>query len=126
MLERCEISGKKVLPIGLDRCAVTRKRALKRFLVSSSLSGAQVLEKVAVRSASGLFCTPAESTACVWSGYKYHPDDVRKCELTGLPIYFEYASSGTPFRLRPLMEMPQRRAGNAMYRRQYFRQTIST
>jgi hypothetical protein len=104
-LERCEISGKKVLPIGLDRCTVTGKRTLKKFLVGSSLSETRVLEKVAIRSAGGLFCTPAEAAICVWTGYKYHPDDIRKCELTGLPVHFGYITPSAPFRLRPLIEM---------------------
>jgi len=105
VLETCEISGKKVLPIGLDRCAITGKRTLKKFLVSSSLSETRVLEKVAIRSASGSFCTPTEAATCVWSGYKYHPDDIRKCELTGLPVHFEYSTPNAPFRLRPLLDL---------------------
>jgi hypothetical protein len=105
ILERCQVSGKKVVPIGLDRCSITGKRALKRFLVSSSLSDARILEEVAIRSAGGLFCAPAEAKACVWSGRKYHPDDIRKCELTGLPIHFEFATSSSPYRLLPLVEM---------------------
>jgi hypothetical protein len=105
VLERCEISGKKVLPIGLDRCAITGKRTLKKFLVTSSLSETRVLEKAAIRSANGLFCTPTEAATCVWTGYKYHPDDIRKCELTGLPVHFGYITPSAPFRLRPLIEM---------------------
>src|SRR5258708_6131514 len=105
VLERCEVSGKKVLPVGLDRCAVTGKRALKRFLVNSSLSGARILEEVAIRSAGGLFSAPSEARACAWSGRKIHPDDARKCELTGLPIHFEFATSTSPYRLIPLIEM---------------------
>jgi hypothetical protein len=104
ILEKCEISGKRVLPIGLDRCALTGKRALKKFLVSSSLSEARIFEKVAIRSANGLFCTPTEAATCVWTGYKYHPDDIRKCELTGLHIHFRYITPSAPFRLRPLLE----------------------
>jgi hypothetical protein len=105
VLERCQVSGKKVLPIGLGRCTLTGKRALKRFLVSSSLSDARILEEVAVRSAGGLFCARAEAKTCVWSGRKYHPDDIRKCELTGLPIHFEFATPSSPYRLLPLVEM---------------------
>jgi hypothetical protein len=105
ILQTCESSGKKVLPIGLERCTLTGKRVLKRFLVSSSLSGARILEKIAIRSAGGLFCTPTEATACAWSGRKYHPDDVRRCDLTGLPIYFDFATSNSPHRLLPLVEM---------------------
>jgi len=105
VLERCEVSGKKVLPIGLDRCAVTGKRALKRFLVSSSLSGARMLEEIAIRSANAHFCAPAEASTCIWSGRKIHREDVRKCELTGLSIHFEFATSTSPYRLLPLIEI---------------------
>jgi hypothetical protein len=94
-----------VLPIGLDRCSLTGKRVLKRFLVTSSVSDTKILEEVAIRSVGGLFCTPAEAKACVWSGRKYHPDDIRKCQLTGLPIHFEFATSSPPYRLLPLVEM---------------------
>ena len=104
-IQACEVSGKRVLPIGLDRCTLTGTRALKRYLVSSSLSGTRILEKVAIRSVGGLFCTPAEAKTCVWSGRKYHPDDIRKCELTGLPIHFEFATPSSPYRLLPLVEI---------------------
>lgn len=105
VLERCEISGKKVLPIGLERCSVTGKRALKRYVVNSSVSGARVLEQVAIRSSTGPFCTQAEAKNCAWSGRTVHPDDLRKCELTGLPIHFEFATTNSPHRLLPLVEM---------------------
>ena len=105
MLQRCEVSGKRVLPIGLERCTITGKRALKRYLVSSSLSGSRLLEAAAVRSAAGQHCSPTEAKICVWSGRKSHPDDLRKCELTGLPIHFEFATTNAPHRLAPLNEM---------------------
>jgi superfamily II DNA or RNA helicase len=105
ILERCQVSEKKVLPIGLDRCTITGKRAVKRFLVNSSLSGARMLEEIAIRSAGGNFCSSTEANTCIWSGRKIHPDDVRKCQLTGLPIHFEFATSTSPYRLTPLVEM---------------------
>ncbi|MBR1213552.1 SNF2-related protein [Bradyrhizobium sp. JYMT SZCCT0180] len=105
VLERCEVSGKNILPIGLDRCAISGKRALKRFFVSSSLSDTRLLKEIAVQSAGNLFCTPAETKTCVWSGRKYHPDDIRKCELSGLAIHFQFATSSNPHRLLPLLEM---------------------
>jgi superfamily II DNA or RNA helicase len=105
ILDYCEISGKKVLPVGIDRCSVTGKRALKRYIVSSSLSGAKLLERVAIRSSSGFFCTPAESQKCTWSGRDTHPGDVRKCELTGMPVHFEFTTTTAPHRLLPLIEM---------------------
>ena len=43
--------------------------------------------------------------ACVWGGHKHHPDDIRKCELTGLSIHFQFATANTPYRLLPLIEM---------------------
>jgi superfamily II DNA or RNA helicase len=105
VLERCEVSGKKVLPIGLDRCTISGKRALKRYLIRSSLSDISLLREIAVQSAGGLFCTQAEATTCVWSGHKFHPDDIRKCELTGLRIHFQFSTSSSPYRLLPLIEM---------------------
>jgi hypothetical protein len=92
-LQRCDISGKRVLPSELERCAVTNKRALKTLFVTSSVGGARVLEDVAIRSATGKFCTPVEAKQCAWSGRTSHPDDLRTCELTGLPILFQFAGS---------------------------------
>ncbi|MGC2639149.1 MAG: SNF2-related protein [Acidobacteriaceae bacterium] len=105
ILQTCEVTGKRVLPSELERCAFTGKRGLRQFFVTSSVSQARVLETSALRSSKGTFCTPAESQFCVWSGQKYHPDDLRTCALTGLPIYFEFATlTGSP-RLRPLVEL---------------------
>jgi len=105
VLQTCEISGKRVLPSELERCAVTGRRALRHFFVSSSVSQARLLKDSAIWSSKGTFCTPAESQSCLWSGQKYHPDDLRTCTLTGLPIYVEFVTpTGSP-RLRPLVEM---------------------
>lgn len=105
VLQTCEISGKRVLQSELERCAVTGRRALRQFFVSSSVSQVRLLENSAIRSSKGAFCTRAESQSCFWSDQKYHPDDMRTCTLTGLPIYFEFATPiGSP-RLRPLVEM---------------------
>lgn len=105
VLERCEISGKRVLPIGLERCAASGKKALKRFLVNSSLSNVRLLNVMAIQSAAGLFCTPSEATRCVWSNRRSHPDDIRKCQLTGLPIHLDYLTPRSPYQLSPLIEM---------------------
>jgi hypothetical protein len=43
-LEACEITGKHVLPSELERCMATGKRALKRLLVTSSVSQGPVLK----------------------------------------------------------------------------------
>jgi superfamily II DNA or RNA helicase len=103
VLEACSETGQHVLPSELARCAVTGKRLLKRLLVSSSVSPTLLLERVAIRSSQGNFCTPAEAGECFWSGRITHPDDLRTCTLTGLPIHAEFATSSS--RLRPLAEM---------------------
>lgn len=105
VLERCEVTGKKVLPIGLARCDVTGKRVLKRFLVNSSISQCRILEDVAVRSNASKFCAPSEAKTCVWSERKAHPDDIRDCQLTGLPIHIDYIDEASQPCLRPLAEI---------------------
>ncbi|MGO9238437.1 MAG: hypothetical protein ACLP4V_31720 [Methylocella sp.] len=92
ILETCEITGKRVLPSELERCAATGKRALRRLLVTSSMSQVRILEDEAIRSSGGKFCAPAEARTCFWSSRKSHPDDLRSCALTGLPIHFEFAT----------------------------------
>jgi hypothetical protein len=103
ILEKCEEIEKNVLPSELEKCAATGKRALKKLLVSSSLSGARILERVAISSVTGKFCAPLEARQCLWSGRKCHPDDLRTCELTGISMYFEYATSDS--RLEPLVKL---------------------
>jgi superfamily II DNA or RNA helicase len=105
VLAVCDVSSKRVLPSELDRCAVTGKSALKDLLVTSSISQQRVLEDVAVRSSSGAFCAPAETKICFWSGRSSHPDDLRTCGLTGLPIHLEFATADALPRLRPLTEL---------------------
>jgi superfamily II DNA or RNA helicase len=105
ILATCDVTGKRVLPSALAICSVTKKRALKTLLVSSSVSETSLLPEVAVASVSGRFCAPAEVQECSWSGRKVHPDDLRTCGLTGLSIHTEFATSHTPPRLRPLMEL---------------------
>jgi superfamily II DNA or RNA helicase len=105
MLDQCELSKKRVLPSQLSVCAVTRKRVLKRFLVSSSISEVPLIERVAVKSFAGNFCAPSEARPCLWSGKKHHPDDLRTCGLTDIPIYFEFVTDEKNPRLRPLVEL---------------------
>lgn len=105
VLQVCEVSGKRVLPSQLERCTFTGKRALRQFFVSSSVSQARFLQDAAIRSSTGAFCAPTESQLCVWSGQKYHPDDLRTCTLTGLSIHFGFATPNGNPRLRPLVEM---------------------
>ena len=42
---------------------------------------------------------------CASSGRKSHPDDLRVCELIGLPIHLEFATTGARSRLLPLVEL---------------------
>ena len=105
ILEQCTISKKRVLPSELERCAATRKRALKKYLVTSNLTGARILEEVAAQSAFGKYCAPVETKLCLWSGRKVHPDDLRVCELTGLPIQFEYSTGDSHPCLKPLVDL---------------------
>lgn len=73
VLETCDVTGVRVLPSELQRCAATGKRALKRLFVTSSISGAPLLEEAAIRSVDGCFCLPAEVHLCAWSGRTCHP-----------------------------------------------------
>jgi superfamily II DNA or RNA helicase len=104
ILEPCAETGKRVLSSELDRCSATGQRVLKRLLVNSSVSQAPVLERAAIRSQQGKFCIPTEAGECFWSGRLVHPDDLRTCTLTGLPIHAEFTANGDS-RLRPLVEM---------------------
>ena len=105
ILEPCAITQKRVLSSQLERCVATGKRALRKFLVTSSLSEARILEEVAVRSATGKFCAPVETKPCLWSGRKCHPDDLRICGLTRLPIHFEFATANSNPRIQALVDL---------------------
>ena len=105
ILEGCAVTHKRVLPSELLNCATTGKRVLKRLLVTSSLTGAQILEDVAVRSVTGKYCAPVEAKPCLWSGGKFHPDDLRVCELTGLSIHCEFATTNINPRLQALVDL---------------------
>jgi len=105
ILEPCAVTRNLVLPSELLRCAATGKRVLKRLLVTSSLTEARILEEVAVRSVNGKYCAPVEARPCLWSGQKFHPDDLRVCGLTGLPIHFEIATANSNPRLQPLVDL---------------------
>jgi superfamily II DNA or RNA helicase len=104
-LERCEVTGKKVLPSELDKSAVTGKKALKKLFVTSSISGARLLEEEAVRSATGKNCSPLEAESCNWSGRTCHPDDLKTCQLTSIDAHFEYLTSVGGTRLKPLVNL---------------------
>ena len=105
ILEPCAVTQKRVLPSELLRCAETGKKAIKNLFVKSSLTGADILEEAAIRSATGKFCTSVEAKPSLWSGRKSHPDDIRVCELTGLPIHFEFVTSNTNPSFQPLVDL---------------------
>ncbi len=105
VLQCCEVTKKTVLPGELERCAASGKKALKTLFVASSVSGARILERVAIRSAAGMFCSPMEARYCTWSGRRFHPDDLRVCTLTGVPIHFQYVTPDSQSRLQALADL---------------------
>jgi hypothetical protein len=105
VLERCAVSGLAVVPSELDRCAASRQKALKRFMVTSCVSGARLIEGNAIVSVGGKFCLPSETEQCVWSGVACHPEDIRVCDLTGVPHHTQYSAGPRPFRLRALVAL---------------------
>ena len=105
LLEICEVTGKKVLPSELDKSSVSGKKALKKLFVTSSISDARLLEEEAVRSIAGKFCAPSEARPCLWSGRRCHTEDLKDCELTGVPIYSEYVTAQSPSRLETLFNL---------------------
>jgi hypothetical protein len=104
ILQECEETGARVLPNELGRSTVSGKRVLKSMLVSNSLSGALMLEGEAVRSSSGQFCLPTEARQCAWGELLSHPNDLRICELTRLPIHYQFIVPGAS-RLEPLAQL---------------------
>ena len=64
-----------------------------------------VLRDLAICSTGGKFCTLGEACECFWSGRKSHPDDLRTCVLTGLPVHYEFATAESAPRLQPLPEL---------------------
>jgi hypothetical protein len=105
VLMRCAVSGKLGIPSELEQCAASGNWAQKKYLVTSSVSGARLLERFALRSAKGKFCAPLEGRRCMWSGRKYHPDDLRTCALTGVAVHFKFVTADAGVRLRPLSEL---------------------
>jgi superfamily II DNA or RNA helicase len=105
VLQCCELTKKTVLPSELERCAASGKKALKTLFVTSSVSGARIIEQVAIRSAAGAFCSPMEARYCTWSGRRFHPDDLRICTLTGVPIHFQYVTPDDQSRLQALADL---------------------
>jgi hypothetical protein len=105
VLQCCEVTKKMVLPSELERCAASGKKALKTLFVTSSMSSARILERVAIRSVAGGVCSPMEARYCTWSGRRFHPDDLRVCTVTGVPIHFQYITPDTHSRLHALADL---------------------
>jgi hypothetical protein len=105
VLVKCEVSNEKVLPSLVERSALTGKRALKQFFVSSSVSAVRALQDECVASAAGKYCLPAEAKLCMWSGKKIHPDDLRTCELTRTNAHVEFMTTNGACRLEPLLNL---------------------
>ncbi len=105
VLEKCARTNKSVLPSLLERCTISDRRILKTTLVSSSISGARLERHLAVRSIAGKFCTPSEAKICMWSGRRSHPDDLRICSLTGIPLHIEFAALEDQPYLQPLGDL---------------------
>lgn len=104
VLQPCAVTRKRVLPSTLVTCAASGTRALKELMAISSVSGRPVLQTLAVRAASGAACLPDEAIVCTWAGYTSHPNDIRLCEITGIPIHISTLSNYRPA-LRPLVEL---------------------
>jgi hypothetical protein len=105
ILESCAVTQKRVVPSQLAKCDETGKRVLKRLLAKSSLSEAKVIETIAMRAVSGRICAPFESKLCVWSGRRYHPDDLKICTLTDLSVHFQFCVSRDDNNLLPLVQL---------------------
>jgi hypothetical protein len=41
----------------------------------------------------------------MWSGRRFHPDDLRVCSLTGIPFHIEFAAPGDKPYLQPLGDL---------------------
>jgi hypothetical protein len=104
-LMQCQITGKRVLPSLLEKSAASAKVALKELFVSSSISGARLLAEESIASATGKHCLQREARLCIWSGRKCHPDDLRTCQLTQLTAHFEFMTSNGQNRLEPLVAL---------------------
>jgi len=105
LLEECVVTHSRVLPQLLEASAVSGKRALAESLLTSSISKTRCLPEEAVTSLNGSTCTRAEAITCVWSGEVSHPEDIRTCALTDLPVRTSYCTREQPWRLAVLAEM---------------------
>jgi hypothetical protein len=103
VLELCAVSGQMVIPTELETCSISETKALKKYFVKSSISEARMIGNYAMRAISGAYCTPREGVFCLWSGERWHPEDIRTCVLTGISIHVDYATDSPPM-LYPLLE----------------------
>jgi superfamily II DNA or RNA helicase len=104
-LEACAASNARVVPRLLEASSVSGRRALAQYMVTSSVSQSRCLQEEAIRSSQGKFCTRGEVVACEWSGESVHPDDIRYCDITGLPVRSTYCTRQQPWQLTVLAEM---------------------
>lgn len=105
VLVRCEVSGDRVLPEFLEKSAASGRRALQMFFVASSISGARLLPDEGIKSATGKYCLEGEAKVCLWSGKKYHPEDLRTCQLTHVTAHFKFMTTNGHIRLEPLLDL---------------------
>lgn len=105
ILDECAVSGRRVVPSQLVRCAATGRKALSRYVVMSSVSGVPILENVAVHSMHGNWCAPEEAGSCLWGGAMVHPEDLRYCHLSGVPIHARFGTGELKSILLPLRDV---------------------
>ena len=106
VLELCSVSEQMVIPTELETCSVAEIKGLKKYFVRSSVSDSRMISDYALRALSGAYCTPREGLICLWSGERWHPEDIRTCSLTGISIHVDFATGNPPI-LSPLLEQLQ-------------------
>ena len=105
LLKQCEVTGDKVLAHFVEQSAATGKTALTRFFVASSISGARLLPDEGIKSVTGKYCLESEARPCLWSGKKFHPEDLRTCQLTHVSAHFTFMTTNGKVILEPLLDL---------------------
>lgn len=105
LLQECAVTHSRVLPQLLEVSSVSGRRALLEYFVTSSVSNARCLSEESITSLGGKPCTRLEAITCAWSGHMSHPDDIRRCDLTDLPVLVSHCTREQPWRLAVLAEM---------------------
>lgn len=100
-----DVSGKRYRIDEKLQSVVSGHSGHRREFIVSSLSGAPLLEKEAIRSTTGKFCIPVEAKTCFWSGRRCHPDDLRVCSLTKVPLHIEFTIGQGKSQLEPLLNL---------------------